>query len=152
MYKEEKVMNQVSNKIRELIEYLNWHTRLYDEGCPTIPDMLWDQKYFELQNLEKEYSIYFNDSPTQSISYEVVNSLEKAAHNHDMLSLEKTKALEEINGFLGNVPYLAMCKMDGLTCSLKYENGKLVSAETRGNGKVGENILHNAKGSFYYEF
>ena len=145
MYKEEKVMNQVSNKIRELIEYLNEHTRLYDMGCPVISDTEWDKSYFELQNLEKEYSIYFNDSPTQSISYEVVNSLEKAAHNHDMLSLEKTKALEEINGFLGNVPYLAMCKMDGLTCSLKYENGILVAAETRGNGKVGENILHNAK-------
>ena len=107
--------------------------------------MEWDIKYYELDNLEKEYSIYFNDSPTQSISYEVVNSLEKVAHNHDMLSLEKTKALKEVKDFLGNVPYLAMCKMDGLTCSLKYENGKLVSAETRGNGKIGENILHNAK-------
>ena len=138
-------MNQVSNKIRELIEYLNYHTKCYDEGKPEISDMEWDIKYYELDNLEKEYSIYFNDSPTQSISYEVVNSLEKVAHNHDMLSLEKTKALKEVKDFLGNVPYLAMCKMDGLTCSLKYENGKLVSAETRGNGKIGENILHNAK-------
>ena len=138
-------MNQVSNKIRELIEYLNYHTKCYDEGKPEISDMEWDIKYYELDKLEKEYSIYFNDSPTQSISYEVVNSLEKVAHNHDMLSLEKTKALNEVKDFLGNVPYLAMCKMDGLTCSLKYENGELVSAETRGNGKVGENILHNAK-------
>lgn len=145
MYKEEKVMNQVSNKIRELIEYLNYHTKCYDEGKPEISDMEWDIKYYELDKLEKEYSIYFNDSPTQSISYEVVNSLEKVAHNHDMLSLEKTKALNEVKDFLGNVPYLAMCKMDGLTCSLKYENGYLISAETRGNGKVGENILHNAK-------
>ena len=138
-------MNQVSNKIRELIEYLNYHTKCYDEGKPEISDMEWDIKYYELDKLEKEYSIYFNDSPTQSISYEVVNSLEKVAHNHDMLSLEKTKALNEVKDFLGNVPYLAMCKMDGLTCSLKYENGELISAETRGNGKVGENILHNAK-------
>ena len=138
-------MNQVTNKIRELIECLNNHTYLYDKGCPIISDEEWDKMYFELDKLEKEYSIYFNDSPTQSISYEVVNSLEKVAHNHDMLSLEKTKALNEVKDFLGNVPYLAMCKMDGLTCSLKYENGYLVSAETRGNGKVGENILHNAK-------
>ena len=138
-------MNQVTNKIRELIECLNNHTYLYDKGCPIISDEEWDKMYFELDKLEKEYSIYFNDSPTQSISYEVVNSLEKVAHNHDMLSLEKTKALKEVKDFLGNVPYLAMCKMDGLTCSLKYENGYLVSAETRGNGKVGENILHNAK-------
>ena len=138
-------MNQVSNKIRELIEYLNYHTKCYDEGKPEISDIEWDIKYYELDKLEKEYSIYFNNSPTQSISYEVVNSLEKVVHNHDMLSLEKTKALNEVKDFLGNVPYLAMCKMDGLTCSLKYENGYLVSAETRGNGKVGENILHNAK-------
>ena len=138
-------MNQVSNKIRELIEYLNYHTKCYDEGKPEISDMEWDIKYYELDKLEKEYSIYFNDSPTQSISYEVINSLEKVVHNHDMLSLEKTKALNEVIDFLGAAPYLAMCKMDGLTCSLKYVNGELVSAETRGNGKVGENILHNAR-------
>ena len=89
--------------------------------------------------------IYYDDSPTQSISYEVVSSLEKVIHNHDMLSLEKTKSLNEVEDFLGTVPYLAMCKMDGLTCSLKYVDGILVSAETRGNGQVGENILHNAK-------
>ena len=138
-------MNQVSSKIRELIEYLNFHTMMYDEGNPLISDTDWDKVYFELQEMEKKYSIYFNNSPTQSILYEVVDSLEKVVHNHDMLSLEKTKALNEVKDFLGNVPYLAMCKMDGLTCSLKYENGELVSAETRGNGKVGENILHNAK-------
>ena len=137
-------MNPVE-QIQQLIEYLNFHTMMYDEGNPLISDTDWDKAYFELQELEKKYSIYFNNSPTQSISYEVVNSLEKVAHNHDMLSLEKTKALKEVKDFLGNVPYLAMCKMDGLTCSLKYENGYLVSAETRGNGKVGENILHNAR-------
>ena len=137
-------MNPVE-QIQQLIGYLNFHTMMYDEGNPLISDTDWDKAYFELQELEKKYSIYFNNSPTQSISYEVVNSLEKVAHNHDMLSLEKTKALNEVKDFLGNVPYLAMCKMDGLTCSLKYENGYLVSAETRGNGKVGENILHNAK-------
>lgn len=137
-------MNPVE-QIQQLIGYLNFHTMMYDEGNPLISDTDWDKAYFELQELEKKYSIYFNNSPTQSISYEVVNSLEKVVHNHDMLSLEKTKALNEVKDFLGNVPYLAMCKMDGLTCSLKYENGYLVSAETRGNGKVGENILHNAK-------
>lgn len=137
-------MNPVE-QIQQLIGYLNFHIMMYDEGNPLISDTDWDKAYFELQELEKKYSIYFNNSPTQSISYEVVNSLEKVVHNHDMLSLEKTKALNEVKDFLGNVPYLAMCKMDGLTCSLKYENGYLVSAETRGNGKVGENILHNAK-------
>ena len=137
-------MNSV-NQIRSLIDCLNNHTYLYDMGEPIISDAEWDKMYFELQELEKTHSIYFNDSPTQNISYEVVNSLEKVVHNHDMLSLEKTKALEEVKDFLGNVPYLAMCKMDGLTCSLKYYDGVLVSAETRGNGQVGENILHNAR-------
>ena len=137
-------MNHIK-EIRNLINYLNEHTRYYDEGNPQISDAAWDKTYFKLQELEKEYSVYYNDSPTQYISYEVVNSLEKVAHNHDMLSLEKTKALTEIKDFLGNVPYLAMCKMDGLTCSLKYYDGLLVSAETRGDGQVGENILHNAR-------
>ena len=138
-------MNHDIAKIRELIEYLNYHTTLYDKGTPQISDYNWDRRYFELKELEDKYSIYFNDSPTQRIHYEVISSLEKVAHNHDMLSLEKTKALNEVKDFLGAAPYLAMCKMDGLTCSLKYENGELVSAETRGNGKVGENILHNAR-------
>ena len=138
-------MNHNTAKIRELVEYLNYHTTLYDKGTPQISDYDWDRKYFELKELEDKYSIYFNDSPTQHIHYEVISSLEKVAHNHDMLSLEKTKALNEVKDFLGAAPYLAMCKMDGLTCSLKYENGVLVSAETRGNGKVGENILHNAR-------
>ena len=132
-------------EIRNKINYLNERTSEYDIGHPTISDAEWDKVYFELDKLEKEYQIYFNDSPTQTINYQVVSSLEKIAHNHEMLSLEKTKSLEEIKDFLGAVPYLAMCKMDGLTCSLKYENGELVSAETRGDGRVGENILHNAK-------
>ena len=136
-------MELILNRIKELIEYLNHYTKSYDEGHPEISDAEWDKMYFELQSLENKYSIYLENSPTQKVSYTVINSLEKVAHNHDMLSLEKTKTLTEIKDFLGNVPYLAMCKMDGLTCSLTYENGALVSAETRGDGKIGENILHN---------
>ena len=102
-------MDQVKDQIRNLIEYLNDRTKEYDMGIPTISDKEWDEKYFELDCLEKKYSIYFNDSPTQNISYEVVNSLEKVEHNHEMLSLEKTKSLNEIKDFLGIVPYLAMC-------------------------------------------
>lgn len=138
-------MNSSIRHLRELIDYLNERTKEYDLGKPTISDKEWDKKYFELKSLEDIYQVHFNDSPTQIINYQVVSSLEKIAHNHEMLSLEKTKSLEEIKNFLGAVPYLAMCKMDGLTCSLKYEKGELISAETRGNGLIGENILHNAK-------
>ena len=138
-------MNSSIKHLRELIDYLNERTKEYDLGKPTISDKEWDDKYFELKSLEDIYQVHFNDSPTQTVNYQVVSSLEKIAHNHEMLSLEKTKSLEEIKNFLGAVPYLAMCKMDGLTCSLKYEKGELVSAETRGNGLIGENILHNAR-------
>ena len=139
-------MNQIIiEEIRSLIDYLNAKTAEYDNGNPTISDKEWDAKYFRLNLLEKEHSIYFNDSPTQTINYQVVNQLDKIEHNHDMLSLEKTKSLDEVEAFLGEHPYIAMAKMDGLTCSLRYEDGKLVSAETRGDGKIGEDILHNAK-------
>ena len=138
-------MVQISNRIHELVEYLNMLTYYYDKGEPKVSDAEWDKLYFELKELEDKYGIRFNNSPTQSISYEVVNALEKVEHNHDMLSLDKTKSLDEVKSFINDKYYLAMCKMDGLTCSLHYLDGKLVSAETRGNGKVGENILHNAK-------
>ena len=132
-------------KIRYLVNYLNDCTKEYDEGHPTISDKEWDEKYFELEQLEKETGLVLGNSPTQTINYEVVNELNKVEHNHKMLSLTKTKDLNEVKNFLGKHSYVAMCKMDGLTCSLTYEKGKLVSAETRGNGTVGEDILHNVK-------
>lgn len=134
----------MKEKMRTLIDLLNSWTEAYDMGKPTISDEEWDNKYFELVNLERESNFSFPDSPTQSINFTIVNKLEKVTHNHKMLSLEKTKNIEDVNKFFGNKDYIAMCKMDGLTCSLTYENGILVSAETRGNGSVGENILHNA--------
>ena len=132
------------NKIRELIDKLNYYTKLYDEGHPEISDQEWDNMYFELQKMENTYNIYFEDSPTQRINYQVVNQLNKIEHSHPMLSLDKTKDIEVVKAFIGNKDYIAMAKMDGLTCSLTYENGYLVRAETRGNGIVGEDILHNA--------
>ena len=131
-------------RIQELVDKLNYYTKLYDEGRPEISDKEWDDMYFELQDLENSYNIYYEDSPTQKVNFQVVNELKKVTHNHPMLSLDKTKDINEIRKFVYNNDYIAMAKMDGLTCSLKYVNGKLVSAETRGNGLVGEDILHNA--------
>ena len=131
-------------KIKELVEKLNYYTKLYDEGRPEISDKEWDDMYFELQKLEKESGIYLEDSPTQRVNFQVINKLNKVEHNHPMLSLDKTKDINEIHKFVYNNDYIAMAKMDGLTCSLRYVNGRLVSAETRGNGLVGEDILHNA--------
>ena len=138
-------MDSIYDKIRFLVRYLNECTKAYDEGHPKITDEEWDNKYFELQELEKETGLILSNSPTQSISYEVVNALSKSEHNHKMLSLEKTKSVDEVTAFVGKKDFLVMCKMDGLTCSLTYRNGELVSAETRGNGLVGEDILHNAR-------
>lgn len=132
------------SKIKELVEKLNYYTKLYDEGRPEISDKEWDDMYFELQKIERENGIYLEDSPTQRVNFQVVNKLNKIEHNHPMLSLDKTKDINEIQKFVYNNDYIAMAKMDGLTCSLRYMNGKLVSAETRGNGLVGEDILHNA--------
>lgn len=132
------------DRVKFLVLALNAYTKDYDEGNPKITDEEWDNMYFELQNLEQETGLILPTSPTQTIHYEVVNALTKSEHNHKMLSLDKTKSLDEVVSFLGNKEYLAMLKMDGLTCSVTYRNGELVSAETRGNGLVGEDVLHNA--------
>lgn len=130
--------------MQELVKELNYYTKLYDEGHPAISDEEWDDMYFTLQSMEADTGIYLPDSPTQKIGYEIVNELKKVQHNHPMLSLDKTKSIDEIKAFIGNKRYIAMAKMDGLTCSLRYINGNLVSAETRGNGIIGEDITHNA--------
>lgn len=132
------------SEIRNLIEKLNYHTKLYDEGHPKISDKEWDDMYFKLVSLENKTGVYYEDSPTQRINYQIVNKLNKVKHSHPMLSLDKTKDINVIKSFIGNKEYITMAKMDGLTCSLTYENGKLIKAETRGNGIIGEDILHNA--------
>ena len=132
------------DRVRFLVLALNAYTKDYDNGNPKITDEEWDNMYFELQNLEQETGLILPTSPTQTIHYEVVSALSKSEHNHKMLSLDKTKSLDEVASFLGDKEYLAMLKMDGLTCSVTYRNGELVSAETRGNGLVGEDVLHNA--------
>ena len=137
----------MNEKMKELVDYLNARTAEYDLGNPTISDEEWDNKYFELIKMEKELGYSLPNSPTTIVSYEVVNSLEKVEHNHKMLSLAKTKNYDEAIEFISadNQKFITMIKLDGLTCSLRYINGRLVSAETRGNGHIGENILHNAK-------
>lgn len=134
----------MEKEIRKLIDFLNYHTKLYDEGTPIISDKEWDDKYFELLHLEEISNIRYPDSPTQKVIYSSVSKLKKVKHNHSMLSLDKTKDINDIIKFLGEQPTIAMCKMDGLTCSLRYINGRLHSAETRGNGIEGEDVLHNA--------
>ena len=131
------------NRLFDLIKQANYYTKLYEEGTPEISDKTWDDLYFEIKKLEEELDIHPKNSPTQKIKYEVVNKLKKVEHNHKMLSLEKTKSIDEVKTFISNKPVIIMSKMDGLTCSLTYQDGILISAETRGNGLIGEDILHN---------
>lgn len=131
-------------RVECLVSELNRHTELYDKGIPEISDKEWDDMYFELAALEHERGYILQNSPTQKVNYTVVNELQKVKHNHPMLSLDKTKDIEEIKSFVGNKDWIAMLKMDGLTCSLLYEGGRLIKAETRGDGEIGEDITHNA--------
>ena len=130
--------------IEKLVADLNYATLHYDNGHPIMTDKEWDDMYFQLVDLELSTGYILPQSPTQRINYKVVNQLTKVQHDHEMLSLEKTKDINVIKSMFDK-DFLMMAKMDGLTCSLRYENGILVKAETRGNGFVGEDILHNAK-------
>lgn len=137
----------MQTKVREYIDKLNLYRKLYyNDNISAVSDTEYDKLFDELQQLEQQTGLIYADSPTQSVGWQVLSSLNKVEHNHLMLSLPKTKKIDEVETFLkaqSNL-YLAMCKMDGLTCSLRYINGKLISAETRGDGVVGEDILHNA--------
>lgn len=135
----------IKEVMSNLITELNNYTKAYDEGKPLISDKEWDDKYFALVKMEEENNLRLPNSPTQSIDYQVVNKLEKVKHNHPMLSLSKSKDINVLKKFIGKERVFVMLKMDGLTCSLRYVNGHLVSAESRGNGEVGELITHNAK-------
>lgn len=116
----------------------------YDQGHPIISDKEWDELYWSLTEMENALGIQHPDSPTKRIIYEVKNELQKVEHNHLMLSLDKTKDLNEIISFITEHDWICMAKMDGLTCSLTYCDCRLVKAETRGNGIIGEDITHNA--------
>jgi DNA ligase (NAD+) len=127
------------------IECLNNWTDAYDKNIPMVTDAEWDALYLELKAAEKRLGLILPDSPTQKVHYTVVNELKKVKHEYQpMLSLDKTKDIDEIKSFINNKEWIAMLKLDGLTCRLTYEEGKLVRAETRGNGVEGEDITHNA--------
>lgn len=136
------------DEMKMMVAQLNRWTKLYDEGYPEVSDKVWDEHYFRLLDFENKTGMRLPNSPTQCVSYEVVNQLNKVKHNHPMLSLAKTKDWGEFLNYFASKDVskdvIGTVKLDGLTCSLRYLNGRLVSAETRGNGEVGEDILHNA--------
>lgn len=133
-----------SDRMEYLVNQLNYYTEMYDKGMSVISDKEYDDLYFELLELEKNTGKILKNSPTQKIYYNIVNSLEKVKHNHEMLSAAKTKDWDEFVSYFGIHDVIGMLKLDGLTLSVEYRGGRLVGAETRGNGIEGENVLHNA--------
>lgn len=135
-------MNKLE-RIKQLIKELNNASYAYYNQIPIIPDYEWDKMYDELINLEKETGIVLSNSPTHNVGYSVADELKEVEHNHPMLSLDKTKSIDELIEFIGNKNCFLSVKADGLTTSLHYINGKLIGAETRGNGVRGTECLQN---------
>ncbi|MFR6714539.1 MAG: NAD-dependent DNA ligase LigA [Dorea longicatena] len=132
--------------MKELVSLLNKASRAYyQEAQEIMSNYEYDRLYDELKELEDELGITLSNSPTVNVGYEVVSELPKERHESPMLSLDKTKEVEELKNFVGDQKVLISWKMDGLTVVLTYRDGKLYKAVTRGNGEVGEVITNNAK-------
>lgn len=128
------------------VKELNAASKAYYNGNkPIMSDYEFDCKFDELKKWEEETGIVLSNSPTQNVGYDVVSNLEKTTHSHPMLSLDKTKSVDDLIKFSSGKDCVISLKMDGLTVLNTYENGKLQKSETRGNGEVGEVITHNAK-------
>ena len=140
-------MGQSKNeRMKELVSLLNKASRAYYQKAQEImSNYEYDRLYDELKELEDELGITLSNSPTVNVGYEVVSELPKERHESPMLSLDKTKEVEELKNFVGDQKVLMSWKMDGLTVVLTYRDGKLYKAVTRGNGEVGEVITNNAK-------
>lgn len=131
--------------MKNLIEELNkYRDAYYNENRSLVSDKEYDTMFDRLRLLEEETGITYPNSPTQTVGYEVISKLKKVKHNHQLLSLEKTTEPDGFIRYFGDKETVLMAKMDGLTCSITYRNGKLVLAESRGNGDIGEDITHNA--------
>ncbi|MEO2238137.1 NAD-dependent DNA ligase LigA [Dorea sp. YH-dor226] len=133
-------------RMQELVELLNRAGRAYYQDAEEImSNYEYDRLYDELQELERELGITLSNSPTVNVGYEVLSELPKERHERPMLSLDKTKDVEDLKKFVGDQKALMSWKMDGLTIVLTYREGKLYKAVTRGNGEVGEVITNNAR-------
>ena len=141
-------MNSQSDlkRIKELVEILNKAGRAYySKGVEEMSNFEYDALYDELVQLEKNTGCVLSDSPTVNVGYEVLSELPKERHESPMLSLDKTKSVDDLISWLGEQKALLSWKLDGLTIVLTYDNGELQKAVTRGNGEVGEIITNNAR-------
>ena len=145
----------VAQRMDELKTQLNQYAyEYYVKDQPTIEDHVYDALYRELVELEDQYpELVTEDSPTQRVGGIVLEGFEKAVHDIPLYSLNDVFSKEEILAFdqrvqkaVGHpVTYTCELKIDGLSISLRYEEGKFVRGATRGDGSVGENITENLK-------
>ena len=132
--------------MKELIKILNEASKkYYQDADPVMTDYQYDKLYDELCELEKSTGVIMSNSPTQRVGYTVLSGLTKIRHEKRMLSLDKTKDVLKLKSWLNDKEGILSWKLDGLTIVLKYNNGELQQAVTRGNGEVGEDITHNAR-------
>ena len=139
-------------KIAELRNKVEYYNRLYyTDDAPEIPDYEYDRLSLELRALEREYPEFaLPDSPTQKVGGDVKRELRRVEHDVPVISLQDAFSEGEIRAFvekteaeLGNAAFVVEKKIDGLSVVLRYHDGKLTEAITRGNGAVGESVFEN---------
>lgn len=139
-------MGEKVKRIHELVKQLNeYRDAYYNRAESLVVDSEYDRLFDELKALETDTGVVLMNSPTSTVGYDVKSKLEKVSHDIPLLSLDKTKDVDELVKFMGNHKCLLMYKYDGLTVELIYNDGNLIQASTRGDGYTGEDITHNAK-------
>ena len=144
-----------TERINSLRTELDYHNHCYYvKDLPEISDFEFDSLLNELINLEQRYPEHFDvNSPTQRVGSSLVDGFETIEHKYPMLSLGNTYSEEDLIDFDNRInklistdfEYVCELKYDGVSISLNYKNGKLVSAITRGDGKKGDNVISNVR-------
>ncbi|ERJ41688.1 DNA ligase LigA [Lactobacillus jensenii MD IIE-70(2)] len=142
-------------EIENLRKKLNtWAEQYYAQDAPSVEDAVYDQNYQRLVELEKQFpELVTSDSITQRVGGEIKSDLGKVEHQIPMLSMGDVFSKDELREFDqriqklvgGPVAYNVELKIDGLSLSLEYSDGKLVRASTRGNGRIGEDVTKNVQ-------
>jgi DNA ligase (NAD+) len=135
-------------RANELVDLINKHrAAYYQSNTSLVSDAEYDSLMRELEKLEAKYpQLITGDSPTQSVGGEASQTFQPSVHLEKMMSLDNVFSMEELDAWLekaGGGPFLCELKIDGLAINLRYEKGKLVSAATRGDGTVGEDVTRN---------
>lgn len=148
-------LEEAKQEVRQLRAQLDqWAKAYYEQDAPVVEDHVYDEKYARLLELEAAYpELKSADSITQRVGGEVNSDLPKVEHQVPMLSMGDVFSKEELAEFdqrvqkaIGHpVAYNVELKIDGLSLSLEYEEGRLKRASTRGNGQVGEDVTKNVK-------